>query len=55
MEVPMDQRASHDDEGGDPPCWLDQVCPDCGALNTEVDGEIPDVLAVRNTTHLNTR
>lgn len=24
-----------DDLGGDPACWLDQVCPTCGAL---VDG-----------------
>jgi len=21
-----------DDVGGDPVCWLDRVCPDCGAL-----------------------
>ncbi|WP_179206610.1 hypothetical protein [Microbacterium esteraromaticum] len=21
-----------DDQGGDPACWLSQVCPECGAL-----------------------
>jgi hypothetical protein len=20
------------DEGGDPACWLDRVCPECGAV-----------------------
>ncbi|WP_166791528.1 hypothetical protein [Cryobacterium sp. Hh38] len=24
--------------GGDPACWLEQVCPDCGAF---VPGELP--------------
>lgn len=24
-----DSRA---DLGGDPPCWLDQVCPECGRM-----------------------
>ncbi|WP_300008059.1 hypothetical protein [Pseudonocardia sp.] len=26
------------DDGGDPVCWLDQVCPECGAMPTG-DGE----------------
>jgi hypothetical protein len=23
--------------GGDPACWLDRVCPQCGRLNTGAD------------------
>ena len=23
------------DEGGDPVCWLNRVCPDCGLLTDE--------------------
>jgi hypothetical protein len=26
------------DDGGDPVCWLDRVCPECGRLD---DGEPP--------------
>lgn len=25
-------------EGGDPACWLNRVCPDCGRLNGELGG-----------------
>ena len=28
----------HEPIGGDPVCWLEQVCPDCGAL---VSAELP--------------
>jgi hypothetical protein len=29
------------DDGGDPVCWLDQVCPECGAMPSpdERDGD----------------
>lgn len=26
------------DEGGDPACWLSQVCPECGAF---VEDDVP--------------
>ncbi|MBC2639010.1 MULTISPECIES: hypothetical protein [unclassified Rhodococcus (in: high G+C Gram-positive bacteria)] len=26
---------SDDDVGGDPVCWLDRVCPDCGLFVTD--------------------
>lgn len=26
------ERPRPTDEGGDPACWLNQVCPDCGHL-----------------------
>ena len=29
------RESAADDIGGDPACWMDRVCPDCGAL---VDG-----------------
>ncbi|WP_166664212.1 rubredoxin-like domain-containing protein [Actinophytocola oryzae] len=25
----------HPDTGGDPACWLDRVCPDCGLLTED--------------------
>lgn len=35
---PTSGSAAHDFEGGDPVCWLAQVCPDCGALNEKFAG-----------------
>jgi hypothetical protein len=26
------------DEGGDPACWVDQVCPECGAVRGDGSG-----------------
>jgi len=26
---------SSDDIGGDPACWLDRVCPECGAFRPD--------------------
>ena len=31
MTDPAD-RGAREPEGGDPACWLDQVCPACGRL-----------------------
>ncbi|MEU8825618.1 hypothetical protein [Streptomyces sp. NPDC048636] len=31
-EEPEDGRLPAEPEGGDPACWLDRVCPACGAL-----------------------
>jgi hypothetical protein len=28
----MTSEPRPDDEGGDAACWLDRVCPDCGAF-----------------------
>ncbi len=34
-----DDRDQHEvSVGGDPVCWLERVCPDCGAL---VEAELP--------------
>jgi hypothetical protein len=27
-----------DEPGGDPVCWLDRLCPECGAMPTEPSG-----------------
>ena len=32
------EPTSHEPIGGDPVCWLERVCPDCGAL---VEAELP--------------
>jgi rubrerythrin len=31
-DEPGRTRPIPDDEGGDPACWLNRVCPDCGRL-----------------------
>lgn len=28
-----------DDEPGDPVCWLDRLCPECGAMPSEEQGD----------------
>lgn len=33
--------SADDDLGGDPVCWLDRVCPDCGAFRDDVDAPCP--------------
>jgi hypothetical protein len=30
-----DATPERSDLGGDPACWLNRVCPDCGLLNDE--------------------
>ncbi|WP_431772390.1 hypothetical protein [Streptomyces cucumeris] len=35
-EEPEDRRAPTEPEGGDPACWLDRVCPACGAFQDTV-------------------
>jgi uncharacterized protein YeaO (DUF488 family) len=32
FDTPNAALAAQDAEGGDPACWLSQVCPECGAL-----------------------
>ena len=27
--------AEHQDDGGDPVCWLERLCPECSALPSE--------------------
>ena len=34
----MDDNPSDGPAGGDPVCWLEQVCPECGAL---VEADLP--------------
>jgi hypothetical protein len=34
-DVPDRRSPAPDDEGGDPACWLNRVCPDCGRLADE--------------------
>jgi hypothetical protein len=36
---PMEPDRAPRDEVGDPVCWLDRVCPDCGRLAEERDAE----------------
>ena len=31
-------RPSADDQGGDPVCWLNRVCPECGRLAEDGPG-----------------
>jgi rubrerythrin len=31
------RRPGQDDLGGDPVCWLDRVCPDCGLFLEDTD------------------
>jgi rubrerythrin len=33
--LPRRRNPSPEDEGGDPACWLNRVCPDCGRLADE--------------------
>ncbi len=37
-----DDDGAADDAGGDPACWADQVCPECGALRGDGPGHRPD-------------
>ncbi len=34
LECPACDEEAADDEGGDPACWVGQVCPACGAMVT---------------------
>jgi rubrerythrin len=34
-DVPRRANPAPDDEGGDPACWLNRVCPQCGRLAEE--------------------
>jgi rubrerythrin len=34
-DPPRRRSPGPDDEGGDPACWLNRVCPDCGRLADE--------------------
>lgn len=35
LEATWHHRPLPTEEGGDPPCWLDHVCPDCGVMLVE--------------------
>ncbi len=35
IEGPGGVGAEEDPQGGDPACWLDRVCPECGSFVDE--------------------
>jgi hypothetical protein len=39
ISEPLDTR--HEDQGGDPVCWLDRVCSACGRLDEARRGTCP--------------
>ena len=42
MEEPRGIGQEEQAEGGDPACWLDRVCPECGTfLDEDVDHSCP--------------
>ena len=40
-EQPGAVPADEDDQGGDPACWADRVCPECGAVRNDGGGHRP--------------
>ncbi|WP_240649238.1 hypothetical protein [Streptomyces sp. Z26] len=42
--APAPPAAHHPEEGGESPCWLDRVCPECGRF---ADGATPPAVCAR--------
>lgn len=41
VECDSEDDVSRVDEGGDPACWADRLCPECGAVRDDLGGHRP--------------